>query len=178
MKRFLPRQVMVVATVAALSGGTAFAIQNKDTVAVPNGGMALSEFKGYEQWEVVSVSQSGPLIEVILGDPAMVAAYKTGLPAEGKQFPDGVRMVKIHWNAKKSEVDPNHALVPDTLHDVDTMMRDSKRFAATGNWGYSQFNYDAASDSFKPLGSGSACGYACHTIVKAKDYVFTEYPKR
>ncbi len=48
----------------------------------------------------------------------------------------------------------------------------------TGGWGYAQFNYDAASDTFKPLGTGANCGFACHTIVKAKDYVFTAYPKR
>jgi hypothetical protein len=45
--------------------------------------------------------------------------------------------------------------VPDTLHDVDFMVRDSKRFADSGNWGYAQFNYDTASDNFTPLGSGA-----------------------
>ncbi len=181
MTRFLFKPIAIVAAAGALSGGRAFAIQNKETVAVPNG-LALSEFKGYEQWEVVAVSQANiqnhDLIEAILGNPAMIQAYKSGLPAEGKQFPDGVRMVKIHWNAKKSTEAPSSTLVPDTLHDIDTMVKDSKRFAATGGWGYSQFNYDAASDSFSPLGTGAACGYACHTIVKAKDYVFTAYPKR
>jgi hypothetical protein len=58
------------------------------------------------------------------------------------------------------------------------MVRDSKRFADSGNWGYAQFNYDAASDSFTPFETGAKCGFACHTIVKAKDYVFTAYPKR
>jgi hypothetical protein len=58
------------------------------------------------------------------------------------------------------------------------MVRDSKRFADSGNWGYAQFNYDAASDTFKPFETGAECGFACHTIVKAKDYVFTAYPKR
>jgi hypothetical protein len=69
-------------------------------------------------------------------------------------------------------------LVPDTLHDIDFMVRDSKRFADSSNWGYAQFNYDAASDTFTTLGTGANCGTACHTIVKAKDYVFTAYPKR
>ena len=69
-------------------------------------------------------------------------------------------------------------MVPDTLHDIDFMVRDSKRFADGGNWGYAQFNYDTASDTFTPLGTGANCGVACHTIVKAKDYVFTAYPKR
>jgi hypothetical protein len=166
----------IAASLAILAAGTVSAA-NKDTVAVPNG-LAFSEFKGYEEWQMVNVSQAGDKIEVILGNPAMIEAYKTGLPAEGKFFPDGVRMAKIHWLWKKSEVDPNHALVPDTLHDVDLMVKDSKRFAATGGWGYAQFNYDAATDAFTPLGTGAACGYACHTIVKAKDYVFTEFPKR
>ena len=64
------------------------------------------------------------------------------------------------------------------MHDLDTMVKDSKRFAATGGWGYGQFNYDAASDGFKPLGTGPGCGFACHTKVAAKDYVFTLFPKR
>ena len=48
----------------------------------------------------------------------------------------------------------------------------------SGAWGYAQFNYDAASDTFTPDGSGANCGYGCHTIVAAKDYVFTAYGKR
>ncbi len=177
MAKFLSTPIVITAvSLTALGAGNVFA-SNKDTVQVPNG-LAFSEFKGYEEWQMVNVSQAGDKIEVILGNPAMIAAYKTGLPAEGKFFPDGVRMAKIHWLWKKSDVDPNHALVPDTLHDVDLMVRDSKRFAATGGWGYAQFNYDAATDTFTPLGTGAACGYACHTIVKTKDYVFTDFPKR
>ena len=64
------------------------------------------------------------------------------------------------------------------LKDVDFMVRDSKRFAATGNWGYAQFNYDEATGAFAPFDKGSDCGFACHTIVESKDYVFTAYPKR
>jgi Cytochrome P460 len=58
------------------------------------------------------------------------------------------------------------------------MVRDSKRFPDTGAWGWAEFDYDRASDTFTPLGSGTNCGYECHTIVKAKDYVFTAYGKR
>jgi hypothetical protein len=68
--------------------------------------------------------------------------------------------------------------VHGALDDVDFMVKDSKRFADSGGWGYAQFNYAAASDSFTPLGTGAKCGYACHTLVKAKDYVFTTYGKR
>lgn len=69
-------------------------------------------------------------------------------------------------------------MVPGTLHDVDCMERDSKRFANTGAWGYAEFDYDSASDTFTPHGSGTNCGFACHTIVKGTDFVFTRYPKR
>jgi len=48
-----------------------------------------------------------------------------------------------------------------------------KRFPDTGGWGFAQFNYDAASDTFAPDGCDANCGYACHTIVAAKDYIFT-----
>ena len=68
---------------------------------VPDG-LALSEFKGYEKWQVIAVSQGGNIIDVIVGNPEMIAAYQSGLPAEGKKFPDGVKMVKIHWNSKKA----------------------------------------------------------------------------
>jgi len=80
--------------------------------------------------------------------------------------------------AKKSAEAPAPTLVPDTLHDVDFMARDSKRFGSIGNWGYAQFNYNNASATFTPVGTGAECGVACHTIVAKKDYVFTAYPKR
>jgi hypothetical protein len=144
---------------------------------VPNG-LAFSEFRGYESWQTVSISQSEKALAVILADPVMIKAYQSGIPGNGKPFPDGSKMAKIHWNAKKSAEAPAPTTVPDTLHDIDFMVRDSKRFADSGNWGYAQFNYDAASDMFTPLGTGAKCGFACHTIVVAKDYVFTAYPKR
>lgn len=168
---------LVLAVVLAVSGGKAFSAQDKYSVQVPNG-LGFSDFKGYEDWQTVSVSQAGELIEVILGNPAMIEAYRAGLPAEGKQFPDGAKMAKIHWKTKKSAEAPAPTTVPDFLHDVDFMAKDSKRFSDSGGWGYAQFNYDVASDAFTPLGTGAKCGYACHTIVKAKDYVFTAYPKR
>lgn len=168
---------LAVAVVLAVFGGSAISAQDKYTVRVPNG-LSFSEFRGFEDWATVSVSQTGDLIEVILANPVMIKAYRTGVPGNGKAFPDGSRMAKIHWKTKKSAEAPAPTTVPDTLHDVDFMVRDSKRFAATGNWGYAQFDYDTASETFKPNGTGAACGYACHTIVKDKDYVFTAYGKR
>jgi hypothetical protein len=162
-------------------GGIALAAQDKYTVKVPDG-LAFSEFKGFEKWQTVAVSQTTigteKLIEVILGNPAMIAAYGAGKVGAGKIVPNGARMAKIHWNAKQSAEAPSPTTEPGTLHDIDFMVKDSKRFRASGGWGYAQFNYDAATDTFTPYGTGSGCGYQCHTIVKAKDYVFTAYGKR
>ncbi len=75
---------------------------------------------------------------------------------------------------------------PASLHDVDFMVKDAKRFADSGGWGWGAFAYNAASDTFTPAdmnatpaqGNDAKCGLACHTIVKARDYVFTNYGKR
>ena len=167
----------VIALVLAIFGGRAVSAQDKYAVKVPNG-LAFAEFRGYEDWQTVAVSHAEDLIEVILANPVMIEAYRAGAPGNGQPFPDGAKMAKIHWNAKKSAEAPSPTIVPDTLHDVDFMVRDSKRFANTGNWGYAQFNYDAASDTFTPDGTGANCGYECHTIVEKKDYVFTAYGRR
>jgi Cytochrome P460 len=167
--------VVGAVAVAVFGGRAAMSAQDKYTVQVPNG-LAFSEFRGYEDWQVVAVSQSGELIEVIVGNPAMIDAYN--IPGNGRPFPDGAKMAKIHWNAKKSAEAPAPTTVPDTLHDIDFMVKDGRKFANSGGWGYAQFNYDAASDAFSPDGTGSDCGHTCHTIVKTKDYVFTAYPKR
>src|SRR3954447_1127943 len=152
-----------IAIVLAVSSNRAISAQDKYTVQVPNG-LAFSEFRGFEDWTTVGVSQAGDLIEVIVANPAMIEAYRAGAPGNGKPFPDGAKMAKIHWNKKQSAEAPDPTTVPDTLHDIDFMARDSKRFSKTGNWGYAQFNYEVASDSFKPEGTGSDCGYSCHTI--------------
>jgi hypothetical protein len=177
MKRTPFPAIVIIAVLLAVFGNMALGAQDRFTLKVPNG-LAFSEFKGYEGWQTVAVSQAGDLIEVILGNPAMIDAYRAGIPDNGKHFPDGAKMAKIHWNAKKSTTAPAPTTVPGTLHDIDLMAKDSKRFADSGGWGYAQFNYDSASDTFTPLGSDAKCGYGCHTIVTARDYVFSEYGKR
>ncbi len=178
--------VIIVALLAVL-GSVVLAGQDRYTVKVPNG-LAFSEFRGYEKWQVVAISQSEGLnlISVILANPVMIDAYLAGVPGNGKPFPDGSKMAKIHWRPKKSADAPAPTTVPGTLHDIDFMVKDSKRFADSGGWGWAVFNYDAASGTFTPgtmadkppQGNDAKCGFACHTIVKAKDYVFTEYPQR
>ena len=94
-------------------------------------------------------------------------------------------MAKVHWTPKSNEFFPT-ATVPGNLVNVDFMVKDSKRFADSGGWGYAVFDYDAESDTFKPgtlsgtppQGNDAKCGFACHTRAKARDYVFTEYAKR
>ena len=151
---------------------------------MPNG-LAFSGFRGYEDWQVISVSHSGDLLAVILGNPEMIKAYQAGIPGNGKPVPDGAKMAKIHWIPKQNEFFPA-ATVPGTLLNVDFMVKDSKRFADSGGWGWAVFDYDAASNTFKPgttagtppQGNDAKCGFACHTIVKTRDYVFTDYGKR
>jgi hypothetical protein len=176
-KRVFASEIMTMVVMFAALGGVVLAAQDKYTVQVPNG-LAFSDFRGFEDWQSVAVSQAGDLIEVILANPGMIDAYKAGVPGNGKPFPDGSKIAKIHWKAKKSAEAPDPTTVPDTLHDVDLIERDSKRFPDSGGWGYAQFNYNVASDTFTPEGNGTNCGYACHTIVKAKDYIFTAYGKR
>ncbi len=149
MKRaIIGAKVAILALPAALAGA-ALAAQDKSALQVP-GGLAFSEFRGYEDWQTVAVSQNGRMIETILGNPAMIGAYKAGIPGNGKPFPDGAKMAKIHWNAKKAEDEPGEPLVPGALHDVDFMAKDSRRFADSGGWGWAEFEFDPASDTFRP----------------------------
>lgn len=186
----MKRKSMLIATgtavsLAVLAAGTAISAQDRYTVKVP-GGLAFSEAKGYETWQLISVSHNGNKLAAILGNPAMIQAFKAGIPDNGKPFPDGARMVKIHWNATTKMTYPGSPLVAGTFHDVDVMVKDGKRFADSGGWGYGAFEYDDATDTFRPgntsdsppQGNDAKCGFACHTVVKNRDYVFTAFPKR
>jgi hypothetical protein len=183
----IPSWLMVIlALLLAGLGGRAISAQDKYTVQVPNG-LAFSEFKRYEDWQTVSVSQTKDALAAILANTVMIDAYRAGIPDNGNPFPDGSKIAKIHWKPKKSTEAPDPTMtVPGTLQNVDFIEKDSKRFADSGGWGYAAFNYEAGSDSFTPAtladqppqGNDAKCGFACHTIVKAKDYIFTAYPKR
>ena len=92
--------VVMAAILAASSESAISAAQDKYAVQVPKG-LSFAEFRGFEDWASISVSQSGDLIEVILGNPKMIAAYRSGIPGNGKPFPNGSKMAKIHWNKKQ-----------------------------------------------------------------------------
>jgi hypothetical protein len=181
----LAKTVTLVCSVSlAIFGGIAFAQHDKYTVKVP-GGLEFSAFRGYESWQVVSTSQNDRLVAVILANPVMIEAYRAGIPGNGKLFPDGAKMAKLHWKPAKQQYFPD-TTVPGAQQDVDFMEKDSKRFADSGGWGWAVFNYDAAADTFAPgtlanqppQGNDAKCGFACHTIVEGRDYVFTEYGTR
>jgi hypothetical protein len=181
--RMKSRNIRVITIVASLGalGGMALAAQDKYTVQVP-GGLALSECRGYEDWPAVAVSQPEGKLDVIVANPAMIDAYRTGVPGNGEPFPDGAKTMKILWNSKESAEAPAPTMVQDTLAGIGCMVKDSRRFPDTGGWGWAQFDYDPASDTFTPntslQGNDAKCGFECHTIAEATDYVFTAYGKR
>jgi hypothetical protein len=184
MKRKSLLMIGLVTVGLAVTGGIAVSAQDKYSVKVP-GGLALSEFRGYEAWQAIGMSRNEKVVAVIVGNPIMIDAYRAGIPENGKPVPDGAKMAKIHWKPKPSQFFPD-ATVPGGLLNVDFMVKDSKRFADSGGWGYGVFDYDASSDTFKPgtkagmppQGNDAKCGFTCHTRASARDYVFTEYGKR
>ena len=179
-----PLRTIAIAVLAGLLGAGAVFAQDKNSVKVP-GGLGFAEFKGYEGWQLISISYDGPVMAATLGNPVMIAAYQKGLPGNGKAWPDGSRMAKIHWVPKDLETLAG-AKVPGRLHDVDFMVKDSKRFKDSGGWGWAAFTYDTATRTFTPATTADAppqandakCGFACHTVVKSRDYVFTDYGAR
>jgi hypothetical protein len=175
--------ILAIGVILILLAGSANMIlaqslaQDRYTLRVPDG-LAFSEIRGYETWQDVAVSETQTSVKAILGNPAMIAAYKAGIPGNGKPFPDGVTIVKIEWLKMKSPVSPYFVEIPETLKHVDFIVKDSKRFPKTHGWAYAQFEYEPASKTFKPSVTGTECGYACHTTVSANDYIFTAYPPR
>jgi hypothetical protein len=101
--------------------------QDKYSVKVP-GGLAFSEFKGYEDWQLISMSRNERVVATTLGNKIMIDACKAGFPGSGKPVPNGAKMAKIHWTPKPSKLF-KEATVPDKLVNVDFMVKDSKRFA-------------------------------------------------
>jgi hypothetical protein len=176
--------VATAVTVLAILGAAALLAQGKDkdndkySLKSPSG-IAFSDFRGYEDWADVSSARTDEILKVIVANPKMINAFKAGIPVDGQPFPDGSMIVKLQWKHKKSTEAPFVVEVPDVFSQVFVMEKDSKRFAKSGGWGYAVFNYDPASNKFTPdPKSPSDCGFACHTPVKAKDYIFHPYQKR
>ena len=176
--------VATAVAVLAVLGAVALFAQGKDndkdkySLKSPSG-IAFADFRGYEDWSVVSSARTDEILKVIVANPKMIKAYKAGIPVNGQLFPDGSMIAKLQWKLKKSTEAPFAVEVPDVYSQAFVMEKDSKRFVKSGGWGYAVFNYDAPSDKFTPdAKSLSDCGFACHTPVKAKDYIFHPYQKR
>jgi hypothetical protein len=170
-----------VAVLAVLGAMVLYAqSQDNDKYSLKSpSGIAFSDFRGYEDWAVISSARTDERLKVIVGNPTMIKAFKAGIPGNGQPFPDGSMVVKLQWTPKKSTEAPFVVDVPNVFKEAFVMEKDSNRFPESGGWGYAVFNYDAASDKFTPdPKSPSDCGYACHTPVKAKDYIFHPYQKR
>jgi hypothetical protein len=178
MKRKSKLTNAMATVVFAVLGATAVHAQDKYSLISPSG-IAFSDFRGYEDWSVVSSARTDEVLKVIVANPIMIKAFKAGVPGNGQPFPEGSKIAKLQWSFKRSTEAPFVVDVPNAFTQAFLMEKDSKRFAKSGGWGYALFNYAAASDKFTPdAGSPSDCGYACHTPVKVKDYIFHPYQKR
>jgi hypothetical protein len=178
MQRRRSRKLAIAAAALAVATATVVYAQEKYSLISP-GGIKFSDFKGYEDWSVVSSARTDEVLKVIVANPAMIKAYKAGIPGNGQPFPEGSKIVKLQWKPKKSTEAPFAVDVPDVFTQAFVIEKDSKRFPKTGGWGYALFNYDAASDKFTADANSPAdCGQSCHVAVKAKDYIFHPYQKR
>ena len=176
--RVLIAVALVCGTLIAVLSGVAISAQDKYTLRMPDG-LPFANFRGYEDWQVVAVSQTESLLKVMVANPAMIRAYRDGIPGNGQPFPDGVKIAKIEWRPKVNGESPFWVRVPDTLQDVFLIEKDSSKYPNTKGWAYAVFDYDPKSSTYAPDKTGTIdCGFACHTRVAKKDYIFTGYGKR
>ena len=174
MKRIV-FSLLAAATLPAIASSTAPASGQDDGQAVPI--FAIKIYPGYRDWRLISVAhEAGKLndIRAILGNDAAIKAYREAkLP-----FPDGTVIARISWSYVPSEENNkvfgrDQSFVPGSAPDwyLQFMVKDSKKYAATGGWGYAQFNKDGKPAEEAPL---KTC-YPCHAPAKDHDYVFTHY---
>ena len=169
--------IVAIASTAGILGHNALSAQDKNSLKSPSG-VAFSDFKGYEDWSVVSSARTDEVLKVIVANPTMINAYKAGIPGNGQSFPEGSKIAKLQWKPKKSTEAPFVVDVPDVFTQAFVIEKDSSRFPATGGWGYALFNYDPATNQFSADPATADCGHACHVAVKSKDFIFHPYQKR
>ncbi len=192
MKRQSARTLVVTSLVVAC-GVLAAQSQDRYTLKTANG-IAFSEFRGYEGWQLIATSQPDDAggcgtsktgcTKAILGNPAMIEAYRAGIPANGKPVPDGATMAKIEWLKARDAKAPYGVTVSGAQTEVSFMVKDATRFPDTNGWGYATFEHDASSGTFKAAKPTTATNtrtlcHGCHTAgAKAHDFVFTSYANR
>lgn len=165
----------MVAAAMALAAGIAYVgvgLARADAGITADFGTTLPP--GYRDWRLISVAhEEGKLndIRAILGNDIAVKAYRDGtLP-----FPDGAIIARLAWNYISSEENNKafggpQSFVAGTPTNVQFMLKDSRKYASTGGWGFVQFN------DGKPVEAARLSGcFACHVPVKARDFVFTKY---
>ena len=174
MKR-IAFSLLVVATVVGAVVLVARASGSADHEAAPIFGIKI--LPGYRDWKLVSVAhEAGSLndIRAILGNDKAITAYRQGQQV----FPDGSVIARLAWNyvpsAENNRVfGREQSFVAGTAPDwyLQFMVKDSKKYAATGGWGYAQFDKDG-----KPADEAKhgTC-FPCHVPAKDRDYVFTHY---
>ncbi len=122
--------------------------------------------------------------KAILGNAAMIKAYRDGFPSNGTAVPDGAAIAKIEWLKARNDGAPYGVTVSGPQTEVSFMLKDSKRFPDTNGWGYATFENDAESATFKPAKPTTASNarslcHGCHVVgAKARDFVYTDYAKR
>jgi Cytochrome P460 len=162
-------------TLAALATYLAAASEHADGQAVPIFGIKI--FPGYRDWKLISVAhEAGNLndIRAVLGNDIAIKSYRDGR----QSFPDGAVIARLSWNYVPSEENNKvfgreQSFVAGSRPDwyLQFMVKDSKKYAATGGWGYAQFDKDGKPADEAKLGT---C-FPCHVPVKDRDYVFTRY---
>src|SRR5215510_7599414 len=159
------------ATLAALGAGV-YAQDKFDKYSLKSpSGIAFSDFRGYEDWAVVSSARTDEVLKVIVANPTMISAYKAGVPGNGQPFPEGSKIAKLQWSFKKSTEAPFVVDVPNAPTQAFFIEKDSKRFPTTGGWGYAVFDHDVANGRMTPNEAKADCGQTCHVAVKNKDYI-------
>jgi len=128
----------------------------------------------YRDWRLISVAhEEGDLndLRAVLGNETAIKAYRQGtLP-----FPDGAVIARLAWHYVPSEENNkafgrSQSFVAGAPTNVQFMVKDSRKYAATGGWGFAQFNDGRAVDPVRLAGC-----YGCHAPLKARDLVFTQY---
>src|SRR5437868_14350601 len=125
-----------------------------------------------------SAARTEEVLTVIVAKAIMLKSYKAGVPGNGRPLPNGSKIGKLQWSFKKSTEATFVVDVPDGPTQAFLIEKDSKRFPATGGWGYALFNHDAATGQMTADEAKADCGHACHVAVKSKDYIFHPYQQR
>src|ERR1700690_2913360 len=130
MNRKSKLTIAIASAALAVLAATAVYAQDKYSLKSPSG-IAFSDFKGYEDWSVVSSARTDDVLKVIVANPIMIKAYKAGIPGNGQPFPEGSKIAKLQWKPKKSAEAQFVVDVPDVFTQAFVIEKDNKRFPNT-----------------------------------------------